>query len=554
MSPPEIHVDQLMHQIRQAVAQRATENGRKEEALGSETNTELAVGQIDAPGLALQPAFLPSPTNEYHANDLLRYHGDTFVRNAYRAILLREPDSAGAANYRSALAAGRLNKIDVLARLRYSAEGNQAGVKIAGLAWPATIRKIERIPILGYLVQIMIAAARLPVLLRHQRQQEFYELARQEQIAGYVNGIERRVASNANEFSTRASTIENEIRAQRQTIEGLRGEVAATIAKQVQVESRIAELAAQLNQTAETLNASVQQTADALNATVHKTAETLDASVQKAAETLSADVQKRETALRAELATLSAEQHRLVSDLGLQEKRLSDLFELAEIQSGLNEDDLDELYVAFEDQFRGEREEIKERLRVYLPVLERAKVTQDILDLGCGRGEWLELLRDHQMQARGVDHNRIFIERCRGLKLDVVQRDGLAYLRDLPDASLNAVTSFHLVEHLPFKVLMQFLDEMVRVLRPGSPLILETPNPENFMVGSHTFYADPTHRNPIPSGTLQFLLESRGLTRIEVMKLRPWDAAKIPGDDELTKRFNEYFYSSPDYGIVGWKV
>ena len=88
----------------------------------------------------------------------------------------------------------------------------------------------------------------------------------------------------------------------------------------------------------------------------------------------------------------------------------------------------------------------------------------------------------------------------------------------------------------------------------GGLLILETPNPENFMVGSYSFYADPTHRNPIPSATLQFLLESRGLGRIEVMKLRPWDAAKIDGNTEIIKRFNEYFYSAPDYGIIGWKV
>ena len=74
------------------------------------------------------------------------------------------------------------------------------------------------------------------------------------------------------------------------------------------------------------------------------------------------------------------------------------------------------------------------------------------------------------------------------------------------------------------------------------------------MVGSCNFYADPTHRNPIPSSTLQFMLEWRGLSRIEIMKLRPWDEAKLEGDTELIKRFNEYFYSAPDYGIIGWKV
>ncbi|HJU56675.1 MAG TPA: methyltransferase domain-containing protein, partial [Pyrinomonadaceae bacterium] len=120
--------------------------------------------------------------------------------------------------------------------------------------------------------------------------------------------------------------------------------------------------------------------------------------------------------------------------------------------------------------------------------------------------------------------------------------------------SLNAVTSFHLVEHLPLEKLIKMLDEIVRTLRPGGLLVLETPDPENFMVGSCNFYTDPTHRNPIPSPTLKFLLESRGLERVEVMKLRPWDAAKIEGDAEIVKRFNQYFYSAPDYGIIGWKL
>jgi len=215
---------------------------------------------------------------------------------------------------------------------------------------------------------------------------------------------------------------------------------------------------------------------------------------------------------------------------------------------------LDALYASFEDQFRGAREEVKNRLRVYLPILKDAKVTADALDVGCGRGEWLELLKHEEVQARGVDHNRVFVEQCRQIGLDVVEEDALTYLRSLPGRSLNVVTSFHLVEHLSFEELIRLLDEMIRTLRSGGLLILETPNPENFMVGSYSFYADPTHRNPIPSPTLQFLLESRGLDRVTVMKLRPWDAAKIEGDTDIIKRFNEYFYGAPDYGIVGWKV
>lgn len=520
MFPPEINVDQLMHQIRQAVAQRANGKGGKMESAPTAVAEEAAAGQIDGSRLALQPDFQPS-ANGYHVEDLLRYHGETFVRNAYRAILKRDPDRVGMSNQLASLAGGRFNKIDVLASLRSSAEGERAGVKISGLKWPATIRRLQRIPVIGYVVELAVAMLRLPVLLRHQRQLEFYALSRQEQIVSYVDCVKREVVSKANETS---AAIENSISVQREALKSLQVEVNAAL---ITLRDEIAASNAALS------NLEVR--------TMERVTE-----VDERARSRFAD---QATLLQ----TLTIEKTRLVASLGLQEKRLAELFERAQLQSGLNEEGLAELYAAFEDQFRGPYEKIKDRLRVYLPIFEGAKVTTDILDVGCGRGEWLELLRETGMQARGVDHNRIFIERCRQRGLDVVEAEAIAYLRELPDASLNAATSFHLVEHLPFKTLLTLLDEAVRVLRPGAPLILETPNPANFIVGSHTFYTDPTHRNPIPSVTLRFLLEARGLKNVQVMNIRPQEEAKIAGDDELTKRFNEYFFASPDYGIVGWK-
>ncbi len=534
MSPPEINVDQLMHQIRQAVAQRANGKGGKMESAPTAAPEEAAAGQIDGSRLALQPDFQPS-TNGYHVEDLLQYHGETFVRNAYRAILKRDPDRAGMSNQLASLAGGRFNKIDVLASLRSSAEGKRAGVKISGLTWPVTIRRLQRIPVIGYLVELAVALLRLPVLLRHQRQYEFYALSRQEQIVSYVDSVKREVVSKANETS---AAIENSISVQREALKSLQVEVNAAL---ITLRDEIAAHNAALMALRDEVTASNAALGNLEVRTIERVTE-----VDERARSRFAD---QATLLQ----TLTSEKTRLVASLGLQEKRLADLFERAQLQSGLNEEGLAELYAAFEDQFRGPYEEIKDRLRVYLPIFERAKVTTDILDVGCGRGEWLELLRETGMQARGVDDNRIFIERCRQKGLDVVEAEAIAYLRELPDASLNAATSFHLVEHLPFKTLLTLLDEFVRVLRPGAPLILETPNPANFTVGSHTFYTDPTHRNPIPSMTLRFLLEARGLKNVEVMNVRPQDEAKIAGDDELTKRFNAYFFASPDYGIVGWK-
>jgi SAM-dependent methyltransferase len=220
---------------------------------------------------------------------------------------------------------------------------------------------------------------------------------------------------------------------------------------------------------------------------------------------------------------------------------------------------LDALYVALEDQFRGTREEIKERLRIYLPILKEAKLgskKMPILDVGCGRGEWLELLKEQNLKAQGVDVNRVLAENCREQGLDVVERDAIAHLRSLPDASLGAVTGFHIVEHLPFEVVVKLIDEIVRVLKPGGVAILETPNPENVLVGSHTFYLDPTHRNPLPSALVKFIVEARGLCRVEVMNLHSPDVHRVSEASlpEITKRFNDLFYGPQDYAVVGWKA
>ncbi len=262
----------------------------------------------------------------------------------------------------------------------------------------------------------------------------------------------------------------------------------------------------------------------------------------------------------------------LKTSLVLQERRLSMLLEEArkclpetfdqeQLQTLVNEEIhlLDPLYVSFEDQFRGTREDIKERFKVYLPLVREAEAGTEkrpILDLGCGRGEWLEVLKEEGFQVRGLDINSVLVEQCFKRGMDVVEGDVTEYLNKLPDNSLGAVTGFHIIEHLPFGVLIQLLDETVRVLKPGGLAIFETPNPENILVGACNFYFDPTHRNPLPPGMMKFLAESRGLCRVEIKLLHPdIEAAKVPDDgSELTKRFNEYFHGPRDYAVVGYKA
>lgn len=218
----------------------------------------------------------------------------------------------------------------------------------------------------------------------------------------------------------------------------------------------------------------------------------------------------------------------------------------------------DALYLSLEDDFRGTREEIKDKLGVYIPKLTQAgagRQNAPVYDIGCGRGEWLELLRDLGLSANGVDSNSVMVSRCQELGLEVVQDDCIAYLRKLPDNSAGAVTAFHLIEHLPFSLLVDMFDEIIRILKPGGIAIFETPNPENVLVSTHTFHLDPTHRHPLPSLLTRFLLEFRGFGGVETLYLNPCPPGQAITDDnsELVRRFNERFYGPQDYAVIGRK-
>jgi SAM-dependent methyltransferase len=220
--------------------------------------------------------------------------------------------------------------------------------------------------------------------------------------------------------------------------------------------------------------------------------------------------------------------------------------------------DLDSLYVFLEDNLGGSREEIKNRLKVYLPILKKANVgskNSSILDIGCGRGEWLELLKEQNFIATGIDINKVMVKICKDLQLNVIEEEALSYLKTLKDSSMGAVTGFHLIEHYEFDFLIELFKESFRVLSPCGLVIFETPDPNNVLVGSCNFYLDPTHNKPLPSLLVKLLLENRGFGNINIMNLHPNKVFSKTDDDKSInlKIFNEHFFGPQDYGIIGYK-
>jgi len=213
-----------------------------------------------------------------------------------------------------------------------------------------------------------------------------------------------------------------------------------------------------------------------------------------------------------------------------------------------------DFYKAFEDKFRGTHDLIKTRLQVYLPFIKPLKYIYpeaEVVDLGCGRGEWLELLEENGFLAQGVDLDDGMLAVCRELGLRVQSGEALSYLKSLPDQSLVVITGFHVAEHIQFDVLQALVEESLRVLRPAGLLILETPNPENIVVGTSRFYLDPTHQRPIPPQLLAFLPEYYGFEKIKVLRLQ--ESTELVNSNNLSL-LNVLNGVSPDYAVVAQKT
>ncbi|MFZ6875200.1 class I SAM-dependent methyltransferase [Undibacterium sp. Di27W] len=221
--------------------------------------------------------------------------------------------------------------------------------------------------------------------------------------------------------------------------------------------------------------------------------------------------------------------------------------------------DQDQFYLEFEALFRGSRADIKQRLQAYLPYLshisEQAKDARKmVIDVGCGRGEWLELLDEQGIPAMGVDMNISMVNACLDQGFLVRHADAIAYLREQPAGSVGAVTGFQIIEHLPFEQLIALFDAAHHALCPGGVIIFETPNPENLKVGACNFYFDPTHLHPIVPQVAEFMARQRGFAHTEILRLHPYpDDHLLHGDTEVEALLNKELFGPQDYAVIGRK-
>ena len=524
-------------------------------------------------------------------HELLAFDGAMFVRAAYQSVLRREPDPPGFEHYLRELRAGA-SKAQVLDWLLQSEEGRATGAAI-NLSRFRALDRIYRLPLLGAAIRAAVSLWNVPRTMRRQRaeQLELFRLLvalRDAAVidANAVRDAIRSVGDGLQAARTDLKEIEARNGVLRERLAGLDEKVvegtAPLVAELEGVRSRLETKADRREVTdrtnrllriveARSVEAKLEEHSRRITELARASAQRSDLErferAQDELRTALDDVRRQGAAagdvdakLAALIERIDAAERNWRGTLESERDSVEDVRRILDESKRSSRTEslegLEAMYASLEERFRGTREEIKERQRIYVPYIREASVAGGslVVDLGCGRGEWLEVLREEGLAARGVDTNPEFLHACRDSGLDVVQADCLEYLRASAPESAGAVTLFHVIEHLPMGVLIDVLDEARRVLKPGGLLIIETPNPDNLVVGACTFYMDPTHLRPLPSELTCHLFEAKGFKDVTMLPLHPVDADWLHGaSDRISLTMNHYFYGAQDYAVIGCK-
>ncbi|WP_349998874.1 methyltransferase domain-containing protein [Stenotrophomonas lacuserhaii] len=592
-SPHEMKAGALMQQVRHELATRSAQrSGDAQQSWEQAPHWLPDTGQI-------------ADKQQYTLQELLQYEDVDFVDNAYRAMLGRPADQGALATYTQRLRDGSITKLEVLGALRWSLEGEQRGTRIHRLRLLWTLQRWKRKRLLGPVIEWAHAAIRLPRMARTESLNLARNVRETRRIGELLNEVSNLASSRCMQIERQLAELTTQLQLA-ESRSGVRDEAhdARLASLEMIVQSEFgpevlqattagvdpAEPAATrrpsmlvrmslLEQRLEDDAAELRQLRGQLDI-----AKSFAGEHEQRLEALRVAVEESAAAGRDHHARFNLDMSAINARQSRDEGRL-DVLELGgrpqvanaasasgaalpgpEVHGSVSAaSDMDVMYAALEDSFRGSRELVKERVRPYLHDVELVCGADPgsalVLDIGCGRGEWLELVRDAGYPGRGIDMNGMFVQTCRAMGLDVVHGDAFEVLRGMPAGSASVITSMHLVEHLAFETMIALIDECHRVLRPGGMLILETPNPENLSVGAFSFYMDPTHRNPIPPDLLLWLTRSRGFADVRIDRLTQARDVVFPelldesqpGSNSIN-RIIEQFRAPLDYAVISRKT
>lgn len=541
--------------------------------------------------------------------NLLRYEDEEFVMECYRQILGREPDPVGFADQLHRLRMQEISKADLIYNFCMSPEGQQRGAMVNGAGFwhkiSAALRKAEHIPVVGRIGRYI---GKLFRVNKTVYQMKLWNINAQNADRVQYMQAETRLSQMQGEFAQ----LRNQLDAQMQEINKIsdiqkekdiwmKCEYSALAREMMELHSQFEELKQEVpelileglhNQFEMLKNEIFSQIREGMQDRVLE-------QMQEWSQEFSTRISDQQSALpeifdrldvleeniRNNNVLLKKHDHfcdeygqgdgRILKNLTKDWCNLKAEVTLSERSTSVTEEKDEEKtyqipatrnkyfsidYFDFENRFRGSREHIKKVQEVYLPYFRDKK---NVADLGCGRGEFVELLTENHIGVTGIDTYQPYVEYCRMMGLPVYNEDAVHYLKQ--QNSVDGIFVGQVVEHLTSEEIIELCHVAYEKLEKGCYLIMETPNPTSLAIYTEAFYMDPSHNKPIHPKTLQYIAEKEGFTEVQIVFTQssrlPYSIPELPEHDEAAvqefnqamKRVSELLYGSQDYAVIARK-
>jgi SAM-dependent methyltransferase/uncharacterized coiled-coil protein SlyX len=467
--------------------------------------------------------YVPLPTAAPNWASLSASDDASFINDIYQMVLGRAPERELFFALLDDLSADRIDRIAIARSLLASEEATGRGMKIPGLRSAMIASRLSRMPAIGRLFRLVATILLLP---RH------------------LAVLERRLARLETRHARALFDIDAIVNAIAQTQIGV-GSIGQHL---MMIDGNIHALSNEANALSIEANAQAEW--------IEKLVDRMEVSDERAV-ALQAQVDSKLEESKATLRRALFEANQIRNMMTAPRTGSVEVGSTPKDDPELADHGLDDLYLAFENKFRGSPETIAARCERYLPMVAATAAVSDgglILDIGCGRGEWLSLMKEQGHACRGIDLNVAMVEAAKARGHDVIFGDAIAYLRGLPDESLGVISAFHLIEHLSFRDLVELLDEANRTLKKGGAILFETPNPECLIVGACNFYYDPTHNNPLPPELMRFLANARAFSSARIVRTDSDCELTHPESGFDPVDVNSWFQVPMDYALYAVKA
>ncbi len=485
---------------------------------------------------------------------ILRFEGEDFIHACYEQILLREPDKAGLWDNLRRLQLRQVSRIEMAYDFSFSHEAVGKGIVVKGCKvryyMLRCLRKLFRIPVVG---RIFRFTYHFFCINRTMNSMICWNMKLQEKIQGLEN------------LTDRVKALENlsgRVQALEELAEGRVEKLVTQSRKLEQLESLTNQRVEQL----ENLSLRIEHMGD-MPGRVENLEENIrnnNVLIKKHESALTDDFEQQKKSLEnfsVAFSNLKSEIKQMQPAVG-SEKKEDNVEKHEGVTTVVSESDqyLSIDYFDFENRFRGSREHVKQVQEIYLPYFKKCK---NVLDLGCGRGEFVELLQENGIGVKGVDLYSPYVEYCKLQNLPVEQGDALAYLRG--QERVDGIFLGQVVEHLSTAQTIELCRIAYDKLEVGGYLIMETPNPTSLAIYTESFYMDPSHNRPIHPKTLQYITEKQGFSQVQILFTEssrlPYDIPKLAEHGEgrthefdlAMERVADLLFGSQDYAIIAKK-